>query len=700
MKTKHFPSQVSSLARVSLCVALASNLLYSQPSNQPTELEETVQLKSIVVTAPEHKTPLEVVLDAKVPYQPIPAQDGADYLKSIPGFSVIRKGGTDGDPTLRGQAGSRLGISLDGQSFLGGCGFRMDPPTAYVFPSAYDTVTLLKGPQSVRHGPGISAGVVRFETSPRRMDTRRSTLDSNITVGSFDRLDASLDATVGTPDYFARVALTRTESSDYEDGAGNAVHSNHMRWSANATLGWTPSDDTSLLFSMVRSDGEAAYSDRMMDGAIFDRESYQISFKHKSNEGLIESTKLDFGYNYIDHVMDNYSLRTFTPNMMMPKPSASNPDRESIGGRALFDFATDENFDISLGFDLQGNTHSIRKSMNQPEMPYESMKRNEDAEFSQFGIFGDMSYELSDQTKLVAGLRLDDWQAEDMRQNVSLGMMGFVPNPTANHKRDAQLLSGFVRFESQANAYDIDYYAGIGYVERFLDYWELIKNESVDSVSAFYEAPERTTQLDIGFSKQFGPAKLTLAAFYSDVDEFALVESGYSKPMGMMGSRSAIVTRGIAAQTWGGEAAFAWRFSEHWILDASLAGVRGENETDDLPLAQISPLESRLSLNYNRDNWSLGALLRAVDKQDRVAPKQGNIVGQDIGPTPGFAVFSLNGSVRLSPTANLSAGIDNLFDKDYAEHISRAGSSIAGFVQTQRVNEPGRLLWLRLDYSY
>ena len=34
---------------------------------------------------------------------------------------------------------------------------------------------------------------------------------------------------------------------------------------------------------------------------------------------------------------------------------------------------------------------------------------------------------------------------------------------------------------------------------------------------------------------------------------------------------------------------------------------------------------------------SLGALLRAVAAQDRVSPGYGNVVGQDIGPSPGFA---------------------------------------------------------------
>ena len=117
--------------------------------------------------------PLAVETDPRAPRQPVPAHDGADYLKTIPGFSVVRKGGTDGDPVLRGMAGSRVGILLDGQQILGGCGGRMDPPTAYVFPSAYDRITVLKGPQSVLWAAGTSAGVVLFERDIRRVDAAR-----------------------------------------------------------------------------------------------------------------------------------------------------------------------------------------------------------------------------------------------------------------------------------------------------------------------------------------------------------------------------------------------------------------------------------------------------------------------------------------------------------------------------------------------
>ena len=70
-------------------------------------------------------------------------------------------------------------------------------------------------------------------------------------------------------------------------------------------------------------------------------------------------------------------------------------------------------------------------------------------------------------------------------------------------------------------------------------------------------------------------------------------------------------------------------------------------------------------------------------------------MGQDIGPTDGFALLSVNAGWRPRDGLLIAAGIDNLFDREYAEHLSRAGAMVAGFTQTTRVNEPGRTLWLK-----
>src|SRR5690606_7603753 len=224
------------------------------------QAQET-KLESVVVTAPTMEAPLTVTTDPKAPRQPLPAHDGADMLKSIPGFSVIRKGGTDGDPVFRGMSGSRLGILLDGQEIHGGCGGRMDPPTAYIYPESYDRVTVLKGPQQVLYVPGSSAGVVLFERESKRMTEPGWSAQGSLTFGSFGRNDQYLEARGGNPDFYARANATRSDSDNYEDGDGEEVHSFYTRWSTSAALGWTPDDNTLIELSAGRSDGEAAYAD-------------------------------------------------------------------------------------------------------------------------------------------------------------------------------------------------------------------------------------------------------------------------------------------------------------------------------------------------------------------------------------------------------------------------------------------------------
>jgi iron complex outermembrane recepter protein len=692
---------VSYLLLTSLCLPAAA-LLGQTPAPASTAPEPAaIRLDPVVITAAQTRQPLMLAVDPKAPAQPVPAHDGADVLKSVPGFSVIRKGGTDGDPVLRGLAGSRLGIQIDGECIFGGCGSRMDPPTAYVFPSAYDRITVIKGPQTVLHGPGNSAGVVLFERDLRRLEAPQHALLTSATAASFGRLDGVLDARTGSRTLQARATGTFTRADDYEDGAGRAVHSAYERWSSNATLAWTPDAHTALELTGARSDGEAAYADRAMDGVLFDRTNYGVQFQRDNLLPLITRAEARWFHNYVDHVMDNYSVRRFAPTAMMANPSVSNPDRLTTGGLAQLTLAPRDGIVVTTGLDTQYNEHTVRSTMNQTMMPYEAMARRRDAEFRQVGAFAEGTWTAAPGRRVVAGARLDRWSAEDPRATVAISMMSTAPNPSAGRERTSELFSGFARYEHELQGRaPVTLFAGLGRLQRFADYWELIKNEGPSSVSAFGTEPETTTQIDAGALYRSGPVEFSVSVFAADIKDYILIQSSVAKPSGMMGSRMAVITRNVAASTMGGEAALAWRLGDHWKADASLAYVRGENDTDSRPLAQLPPLEGRLALAYATDTWSAGGLVRLVGSQDRVVVNQGNIVGQDIGRSPGFGIVSLNASRRLGRNHRLSVGADNLLDRAYAEHISRAGGMVSGYLQTTRVNEPGRTLWAKFDLSY
>jgi iron complex outermembrane receptor protein len=306
-----------------------------------------------------------------------------------------------------------------------------------------------------------------------------------------------------------------------------------------------------------------------------------------------------------------------------------------------------------------------------------------------------VNYPLDVRSRVISGLRTDAWEARDERETLRLGMTS-VPNPTAHDTRRTNLPSGFARLERDVSGKPTTLYVGLGHVQRFPDYWELVSagKESIESLSAFGTKPEKTTQLDTGAVYAGTRLSASVSAFYSRVDDYILIETGYLK-----GMRSVTVTRNVDARTWGGEADATYLLAPRWQLLGTLAYTRGENRSDDLPLAQMPPLELRTGLNYADERWSAGMLWRVVAEQDRYAVRQGNVVGQDLGRTGGFGVLSLNAGWRPSAGVLVTAGVDNLFDKLYAEHLSRGGAMVAGFEQTTRVNEPGRTLWLKIGAS-
>ncbi len=642
-------------------------------------------LDEIVVTATPMSLPLTVVSDPKAPRQPVPAHDGADYLKSIPGFNVIRKGGTDGDPILRGMAGSRLNILVDDQHILGGCGMRMDPPTAYIFPEVYDQVTVLKGPQSVADGANV-AGLVKFERKKPAFAREEKRALLSATVGSWGRNDVVADATYGNGRAYVRGFGSHTDANDYQDGSGNKVHSAYTRWNAGAVGGWTPDQDTRVEVSLDASDGQAAYADRTMDGAKFAREGVGLKFTRTNLTPLVGKLEAQVFHNYIDHVMDNYTLRTRPAGMAM----FNNPDRKTQGARVSLDLVPGDQTMLTIGAGYERNEHTLRTSTG-GNVTVDAYKRLADLEAGTGNVFIELEHDLDSRSRILGGMR-QEWFSADRWSYASTAVLTSA-SETLNWKANAEqnLSSAFLRYERNLAATPATFYVGLGRAQRPMDHWEATTYGGLSNTGAL--RPETNTQFDIGLHYAAGPWRANLAAYRARIDDYMLTRS-------VAGVNS---IRNIDASTTGFESDMSYRFDERWKTFASLAYVRGENDTDNVPLAQMPPLEGRIGVEYDDRVWSFGSLLRLVAEQDRVHVGYGSIVGQDIGRTPGFAVFSLNAGWKPRKDVKLTAGVDNLFDRIYAEHISRTGTPTAvpvGYSTSTRVNEPGRTLWLKLNANF
>lgn len=652
--------------------------------------EQNLQLETIVITAEQMDAPLTIVTDPKAPRQPLPAHDGADYLKTVPGFSVTRKGGTDGDPLFRSMAASRVGILVDNENILGGCSFRMDAPTAYIFPELYDLLTIIKGPQTVQYGPGNSAATVRFERDTPRFEDEGFRLHASALAASADRRDELVDLRVGNEIGYLQLSGSDSTANDYRDGNGDKVHSEYHRYNVNVAVGWTPDENTTVEIYGGQSDGEAAYADRSMDGTQFLRESSGIKMERKNINPLLQKIALSLYVSDVDHIMDDQELRT--PGMM----GYSNLIRETDGGRFASDLVLNEANLLTLGIDTQNNEHRSRSA---PAMTHVYTPWQDDSNFNQLGFFAELAHQLDLQNRLILGYRADRWEVTDERAAMIMTSMMppiMSPNPSSGETRKENLSSGFARYELTLPDQPTILYAGVGHSERFPDYWEMIAKQSATSASAFDLEPEVTDQLDVGLVHNTRDLDFSVSLFYSKIRDYILID--YSNMLKMNG-----FSRNVDATTYGGELGAAYALSSHWKLESSLAWVWGQNDTDNTALAQVSPLEGRVSATYHAHDWSAGVLMRAVDNQNRYDTGRGTIVGQDLATSAGgFTIWSLNGSWQATKDVLLTTGVDNLLDKNYAEQVSRAGGNgmggaIPGYIQTDRVNEPGRTLWLKVQ---
>lgn len=670
------PTFLLQLLVAAICIACYSNAISA------AETDSAYILAPIVVTAQQGNDAhgLIVHADPKQPTQPIPAVDGAAYLQSIVGFNQIKNGGANGDVTFRGMFGSRIKILTDGTENLGACPSRMDAPTSYISPESYDKITVVKGPQTVQYAHTGSAATVIFEREPEQLTSMKPYRgQASVMLGSYGRLDQNIEAAVGDETKYARLNANRSIADSYQDGAGNTIPSDWEKWNADLALGWTPNEDTWVELKGGKSDGEAVYAGRSMDGSKFARESLGLHVEKKNMGEVIKKVEAQVDYSYNDHVMDNFSLRKFNPVDGMSMPMASNVARRTLNARVAM---TQDWGQLQLisGIDSQKNEHTKRSGSLMS--PYQNKARVGDMEFESYGAFGELSYAFNNQHKLVTGARVD--QAK-------------IDNLTTDTERKETLPSGFIRIESEV-AEHVKTYAGLGYVERVPDYWELFSTQYHQSTAMTFAnlENEKTAQFDAGYQYEQGAFKSWASVYAGLIQDYILVAYTPTGSMGRLEAKS----RNVDATIAGAEAGVAYQLTDQIQADISAMYAWGENTTDHTALPQIAPLEGRFNLRYVQEKYNLGLLWRMVAAQDRTSYREGNIIGYDLEDSKGFGTLSLNGTYNIQKDIDLSVGIDNVLNKNYAEHLNKLGSSGFGYAATEQFNNIGRNYWARISMKF
>ena len=625
--------------------------------------------------------------------------DGGEFLRQVNGVNMSRFGGRGLEPIIRGQSQTQLNILLDGAYVHGGCPNRMDPPSSWAALETYEKVEVIRGVQTLQYGGGGSGGTVLFERDTRALAEEEGLHGRVSAAASTNDLtyDFLADVVASGEKGYVRFFTELKENDNYEDGDGNEVRSAFDHKQAGIVLGYTPTEHRLFELTIERNEfTDALYPGSGMDSPEESGTFYKLRYLDRPDIAWIDNIKAEVYLNEVDHVMDNFSLREPPVMMGMPMLRETDTTSDTTGGRLVLT-STLQNTSVTYGIDLQRNVRNATLYNMNMTQPQELSYLCPDANIQQLGIFAEATTRLDDRRRLVYGLRVDQVDA-------SAGLADAIPNPampmysanmaymtyygTKAEDQTETNVGGLLRYEIDLD-YGVTLFTGLSRTvrtadatERYMNKWSpnpadrWIGNPDID--------PEQHHQVDLGVLKQGGSHSLSATLFYDDVSDYILRDYAPDQ---------AQIYRNIDAELYGLEVEGTWRLRPGLDLTAALAYVHATNTTDDRPIAQTPPLGGKVQLDYYSGRWTHGARVRFADSQDRTDPESPLYVGE----TAGWGVFDFYGSYAMNETFSLRWGIDNLFDKTYAEHASRSNLMD---LEAVRVNEPGRVAWLKLTAAF
>ena len=629
------------------------------------------------------------------------SSDGGDFLKQINGISGSRFGGRGIEPIIRGQSQTRLNILLDGSYVHGGCPNRMDPPASWAALETYEEVKVLKGVQTLTHGGGGSGGTVLFERDTRSLAEEKGVHGRASLMGSDNQIkhDVSADIVASSDKAYIRGIAEVKEANNYEDGDGQEVRSAYHHKQAGIIIGFMPTTDR--LFELSHEYNH--FTDALYPGAGMDSPDEQgnitrLRYLDKPSSNKIDEVKAEIYRSDIDHLMDNFSLRSFNPSKKLQTPTTSL----TTGGRLSLKSSIN-NTQIEYGIDLQKNQRDATLNNMNTGVARSVSLMWPDISIQQTGIFAEATSHLANKQKLKYGLRVDKVDINYGKATESSQITGRTANQsyqayygTTASKKDETNIEAMLRYEKQlGNATSL--FTGLSHTIRTADATERGINKWVaDSTQRWIGnpdiKPEKHNQFDIGIAKTTDKYSANATAYFDKVSDYILRDGARGQD-GILLSDNADIYRNVDAELYGIEAEAKIKLNSKLDLSTSLATVHASNTSDNRPIAQTPPLNGKLQLDYKTSKWGLGSRIRFASHQGRID----TLSKQEVGETAGYGVLDLYGNTKINKSLSLRYGIDNLFDKNYTEHSSRSNLLDNNAI---KVNESGRTAWLKLTAEF
>ena len=634
-------------------------------------------IEELVVTGTHDKRTIDVSEALMI------SPDTSALLKKAPGANVNGNGPLTGIAQYRGMYGSRIAASIDGMQLSPAGPNSMDPPLSYAAAGQLESLEIYRGIVSVAAAQeSIGGAIEAYTRHGEYSETAQFQLGGQV-IGSAQSINGGshLNAILNgaNQNHRIKIAAMTDAGDDAEFPGGEITPSEYERQRYDIGYGFR-SGSHSLQLDYTYSDtGETGTAALPMDINYIEGELLSLDYGYTPHSDLNVQASI-YG-SKLDHGMTNYHLRQAPmPNMWRQNIA----DADNLGFK-LDVGITDDNGSWAVGIDGFSSQHN--SDIDNPNNPMFFVDNFNNAEREIIGAFLERRQNWG-ALRAEFGLRYNYVTMDAGEVNATPAMM----MPPAQMLRDA-----FNNADRKQTDNNIDLvakawyrvsettslHAGIAQKHRSPSYQERYLWLPLQATAGLADGftytgnieldPEVSNQLEFGIDFSNDVFTASPRIFYHRVDDYIQGTPSMVAPAVMMvrmmnastGSSNPdpLQFNNVDAELYGFDMDWLLSLSEHWSVSGIINYVRGKRDDIDDNLYRIAPPNTSIRVNYRAHQWAASIESVLYASQENVSETNSE------KETAGYALVNLNGSWQVTQDLLLAAGVDNLFDKKYEDHL-------------------------------
>ncbi|WP_019894045.1 TonB-dependent receptor domain-containing protein [Hydrogenovibrio halophilus] len=638
--------------------------------------------------------------------------ESGDVLRQLNGVAATRKGGHGLDPQIRGQQYSQLNILMDGAKIAGGCPNRMDPPTSYSEIASYDEIEVIRGVTSVTHAAGGSGGTLLLKRQRPDFDPDKPVRgELNLGKSHLMNYDAHGELTAVGEKGYVVIQGAQKEANNYQDGNGDTVGASYQTRQGHIDLGWTPNEHHHLKLSAEQSRTEdALYPGAMMDAPETEGNTLRLQYEGRDLNDSIRDMDVSVYRSTVDHTMNNFDLRN-PPSPMMLRETPTETETKGAKVQLTSNIAQTE---IDYGVQFE-NVNKDATLWDRYSSPNESLNFMwPDVTNTTKSFFAETTTSLNDRSQLIAGLRFDDVYAKADKVNDAPDKTVNKPslvygkahtNYNGETSASESNWNGLIRFE-QSFSDTYQWYLGASRTmrtadatERFMSKWakDMKTGEQAAWVGNPNIKPEEHNQIDLGLGKASSNYSWNLGVWYDKVNNYILRDlavNQYDNGVANTLKDKSETYVNVDAKLYGLDMDGSMALTKQLDVGGQFSLTKGRNTSDSRDIAMISAPTGNLFAKWSQNAWHLGGRFNFALEQTDVDEAYTTAAGFD--ETPAWGTLDVFGGYQINRTFSVQAGIDNVFDHAYYDHLSY--DPVAADIYKN--NEPGRNVWAKVNATF